>query len=73
MYMAGIMIEEEQMFNTHDVVSRLTNTQLDKALEVICCRLEKDSSKFKNNKVTGHGLYGVPLICVNHNLFLVPW
>ena len=54
--MVGIMIEEEEIFNSHIVVSLFTNTPIDKALEVICSRLEKDS-KQKQNKATCPELY----------------
>ena len=46
-YMAGIIIEKEEVFNSHDVVFLFTNTPIDKALDVICSRL-KNVSKFKN-------------------------
>ena len=42
-YMTRNRIEEEEMFNSHNVVSLFTNTPIDKALELICSRLEKDS------------------------------
>ena len=38
---AGFMTEEEELFNSRDVVSLFTNTPIDKVLEVICSRLEK--------------------------------
>ena len=42
-YMTRNKIEEEEIFNSHNVVSFFTNTPIDKALELICSRLEKDS------------------------------
>ena len=38
--MTWIMIDEEEMLNSHDVVPLFINTSINKALEVICSSLE---------------------------------
>ncbi|XP_072046601.1 uncharacterized protein [Amphiura filiformis] len=42
--MAEVMIEEGEIFNSHDVVSLFTNTPIEKSLEVIKSRLEADKT-----------------------------
>ncbi|XP_072047082.1 uncharacterized protein [Amphiura filiformis] len=42
--LAQVYIEEGEIFNSHDVVSLFTNTPVDKSLEVIKQRLQKDKS-----------------------------
>ena len=39
-----VMIEEGEIFNSHDVVSLFTNTPIDQSLEVIGTRLKNDST-----------------------------
>ncbi|XP_072032868.1 uncharacterized protein [Amphiura filiformis] len=38
------MIEEEEIFNSHDVVSLFTNTPIEQSLQVIKSRLENDTT-----------------------------
>ena len=42
--LAEVMIEEGEIFNSHDVVSLFTNTPIDQSLDVIRSRLENDST-----------------------------
>ncbi|XP_072030474.1 uncharacterized protein [Amphiura filiformis] len=42
--MTGVLIEENDIFNSHDVVSLFTNTPIDKSLDIIKDRLEKDKT-----------------------------
>ncbi|XP_072028484.1 uncharacterized protein [Amphiura filiformis] len=41
--MTGVLIEDNDIFNSHDVVSLFTNTPIEKSLNVIKDRLEKDT------------------------------
>ena len=42
--LAEVMIEEGEIFNSHDVDSLFTNTPIDQSLDVIGSRLENDST-----------------------------
>ncbi|XP_072033416.1 uncharacterized protein [Amphiura filiformis] len=42
--LAEVMIEEEEIFNSHDVVSLFTNTPIEQSLQVIKSRLENDTT-----------------------------
>ncbi|XP_072041101.1 uncharacterized protein [Amphiura filiformis] len=42
--MTGVLIAENDIFNSHDVVSLFTNTPIDKSLDIIKDRLEKDKT-----------------------------
>ena len=46
------MIEEGEIFNSHDVVSLFTNTPIVQSLDVIRSRLEKDSDLNKRTLLT---------------------
>ena len=46
------MIEEDETFASHDVVSLFTNTPIDKALTVISQRLDSDKTLKKRTKLT---------------------
>ncbi|XP_053372811.1 uncharacterized protein LOC123560857 [Mercenaria mercenaria] len=50
--MCEIMIEEDEIFASHDVVSLFTNTPTDKALEIIRDRLENNSTLKKRTLLT---------------------
>ncbi|XP_072033048.1 uncharacterized protein [Amphiura filiformis] len=45
--LAEVMIEEGEIFNSHDVVSLFTNTPIDESLNVIKARLEHDKTLSK--------------------------
>jgi hypothetical protein len=49
--LAGVMIEEDDIFNSHDVVSLFTNTPINKTLEIIKTRLQKDKTLKNRTKL----------------------
>ena len=61
--MAGIMTEEDKIFNSHDVVSHFTNTPTDKAQEIICSRLDKDSKLKSRTKLLVSDIMELSNLC----------
>ncbi|XP_072046302.1 uncharacterized protein [Amphiura filiformis] len=51
--LAKVVIEEEDILNSHDVVSLFTNTPIDQVLEIVKNRLEKESLLREYNRDTG--------------------
>ncbi|XP_072028073.1 uncharacterized protein [Amphiura filiformis] len=54
--LAKVVIEEEDILNSHDVVSLFTNTPIDQVLEIVRNRLEKENLLREYNKDTGFKL-----------------
>ena len=50
--LSTVMIEEDEVFASHDVVSLFTNTPIDKALSIIQDRLENDKTLKKRTKLS---------------------
>jgi len=50
--MISVMVEEDEMFISHDVVSLFTNTPIDLALQVIQERLEGDTELHTRTRLT---------------------
>ncbi|XP_072020289.1 uncharacterized protein [Amphiura filiformis] len=50
--MTGVLIEDNDIFNSHDVVSLFTNTPIEKSLNVIKDRLEKDTTLNSRTNLT---------------------
>ncbi|XP_072044968.1 uncharacterized protein [Amphiura filiformis] len=42
--LSGVLVEEDEIFNSHDVVSLFTNTPIQETMEIIRERLEEDTS-----------------------------
>ncbi|XP_072051850.1 uncharacterized protein [Amphiura filiformis] len=42
--LTSYVIDDNDMFNSHDVVSSFTNTPIDEALNIIKCKLEEDKA-----------------------------
>ncbi|XP_072020328.1 uncharacterized protein [Amphiura filiformis] len=51
--LSKVVIEEEDILNSHDVVSLFTNTPIDQVLEIVRNRLEKENLLRVYNKDTG--------------------
>ena len=49
----GVVIEEEDILNSHDVVSLFTNTPIDQVLQIVKTRLDKESILRDCNKENG--------------------
>ena len=49
--LTGVMIEDNDIFNSHDVVALFTNTPIDKTLEIIKTKLEKDNTLKNRTKL----------------------
>ena len=49
----GVVIEEEDILNSHDVVSLFTNTPIDQVLQIVKTRLDKESILRDYNKENG--------------------
>ena len=54
--LAKVVIEEEDILNSHDVVSLFTNTPIDQVLEIVKERLEKEEILKAYNKEQGFNL-----------------
>ena len=50
--MTSVFVEEDYIFNSHDVVSLFTNTPIEKCLEIIKDRLENDNTLNNRTKLT---------------------
>ncbi len=50
--LSTVRIEEHEMFNSHDVVSLVTNTPIPETLNIICDRLNSDMSLHERTKLT---------------------
>ena len=49
--LADITIQDEEMFNSHDVVSLFTNTPIDIAMDIVKQRLQEDTDLKKRTKL----------------------
>ncbi|XP_072019515.1 uncharacterized protein [Amphiura filiformis] len=54
--LAKVVIDEEDILNSHDVVSLFTNTPIDQVLDIVQSRLEKENVLRVYNKETGFKL-----------------
>ncbi|XP_072039173.1 uncharacterized protein [Amphiura filiformis] len=54
--LAELVIEEDEILNSHDIVSLFTNTPIDQVLDIVKHRLEKESLLRVYNKETGFNL-----------------
>ena len=68
--MAGVLNEEDDIFNSHDVVFLAVNTPIDEALELKCCRLKKYSKLRKQNIITCFGHYELLVSDITKTEFL---
>ena len=66
--LSTVMIEEDEVFASHDVVSLFTNTPIDKALIVIRDRLENNKTLKKRAKLSVQDIMGL-IIYLDHNIF----
>ena len=57
--LSTVMIEEDEVFASHDVVSLFTNTPIDKALSVIRDRLVNDKTLKKRTKLSVQDIMGL--------------
>ena len=54
---SDITVEEDEILNSHDVVSLFTNTPIELILEIIQQRLEEDSQLSKRTRGRGQHIY----------------
>ena len=54
--MSSVFVEEDDIFNSHDVVSFFTNTPIKKCLDIIKDRLDKDSSLNNRTKLNSNDI-----------------
>ena len=54
--MSSVFVEEDDIFNSHDVVSLFTNTPIEKCLDIIKDRIDNDSSLNNRTKLNSNDI-----------------
>ncbi|XP_072046597.1 uncharacterized protein [Amphiura filiformis] len=67
--LSGVCIEDNEIFNSHDVVSLFTNTPIKEALDVVKKRLIEDKDLKLRTKLKVEDIIELLIIYIDHHLF----